>query len=131
MKRKYFLLVLFLVSIIFLTGCNKQKALEDTVIDYFSYLNNENWELAGDIAEPSCIEHFKKIIQLRPEGARLKFVFNSLYDINSLTASAMAKVNYSIYIYLGNLEIDKINQNTIAKFIKVSLFNKWKIHYII
>jgi|AntAceMinimDraft_17_1070374.scaffolds.fasta_scaffold81760_2 hypothetical protein len=131
MKRKYFLLVLFLVSIIFLTGCNKQKALEDTVIDYFSYLNNENWELAGDIAEPSCIEHFKKIIQLRPEGARLKFVFNSLYDINSLTASAMAKVNYSIYIYLGNLEIDKINQNAIAEFIKVSLFNKWKIHYII
>ena len=46
MKKKYFLIILFLIFAIFLVGCSDKKKIEKVVDNYWLVLSNQQYELA-------------------------------------------------------------------------------------
>jgi len=140
MKRKYFLVVLFLVLAIFLSGCGSgivtpatdEAKVKSVINEYFLALSNQNWSKAKN-----CCVYGSDRYYATCQGENL---INTLYEYcNIVTINIYADIlsvsiygNYSeAYLYLSALITacgDYDSDNSYGYYYLQKIGNSWKIY---
>ena len=97
MKRKYFLVVLFLILAIFLSGCGgvvtpatDEAKVKSVINEYFLAINDQNWSNAKSYCVYGSDRYYATCV--------LEDYINSLYQYGVVTLTCIVSIsNVSIY----------------------------------
>jgi hypothetical protein len=139
-KRKYFLLVAFLIIVFFLSGCggtvvplinNDEAKIESVIEDYFMALNNQNWSKAKNC----CVygsEFYNATCKLEDEVDLLKIICNYvILDASVDVIDISITGNYAYVICYANITLSACgyteNENEYAYANLNKIGNSWKL----
>jgi hypothetical protein len=134
MKRKYFLIILFLILAISLSGCGivtDEEKVRDIIDEYFLAINDQDWDRAKSYCiyesnvyyETCLIEDF--IDSLYPSVVIINFQVD-IFDIVITGNYANAHVDGSLTIITDGLSI---TNDSSGHFYLQKVSNNWKLDY--
>ncbi|MBA7474058.1 hypothetical protein ES707_09405 [subsurface metagenome] len=141
MKRKYFLVVLFLVLAIFLSGCgvttpamSDEAQITNRIGQFCVALSDKNFDLAKSYCYPGSsaylmIEQFESMI---PSSIQMSdvtvWIYPAIYSIDITGNEATAIVSFNMQVlYQGQYLVNEETELGIMKLIKSG--GEWYFYY--
>jgi len=132
MKRKYFLVVLFLILVVFLSGCGiitDEVKIRNVIDEYFLAMNDQDWDKAKNYCvynsnmylETCLFEDY--IDSLYPSFVYVVFIVD-IFDITIIRNYASAYIDGSLTIIRDDQSITNDNS---GHFYLKKVNNDWKI----
>ena len=136
MKRKYLLIVLFLILAMFLSGCGivtpdtNEAKVKEAISEYFLAVNGQNWSKAksccvygSDRYYATCVME-QYVNSLAPYGVTIACIFK-ISDVSIYGSYAQAYINLTIYVSVGSISDSEVGS---GYYYLQKVGNSWKIY---
>ncbi len=134
MKRKYFLVVLFLILAMFLSGCGiitDEEKVRDVIDEYFLAISDQDWDKAksyciyeSNVYYETCFLE-DQINALYQSSYFVIIIFRvDIFDIKIIGNYASAYIDGSLTIITDDFSI---TNNSSGYFYLKKVYNDWKI----
>ncbi len=136
MKRKYFLVVLFLILAIFLSGCGivtpdiDEAKIKSVIHEYFLAINDQNWSKAKSCCVYGSNRYYATCVMeqyvnsLAPYGVTITCIFK-ISDVSIYGSYAQAYINLTIYVSVGSISDSEVG---VSYYYLQKVGNNWKIY---
>jgi len=76
MKKKYFLVVLFLILAVFLSGCGNKEKIIEVIDDYYLALSNRQYDLSKTYCIPDGSQYkYSESLQGKEQDSTIRITF--------------------------------------------------------
>ena len=138
MKRKYILVVLFLILAIFLIGCSggivtpatDEAKIKSVISEYFLAINDQNWSKAKNCCVNGSDRYYATCVleqyvsSLAQYGVTITCIF-SIVDVSIYGDNAQAYINLTLYVSFGGVSDSETGS---GYYYLQKIGNSWKLY---